>query len=115
MFIFSIPVGLFVVVIESNAPVPAGISVNSDRTLTGYLTASLDSNQISGSGTLFESELKVGDNIQIKGSTTDFTVKVESIQLEHKSIEVAKSGDDIGIKVDQKARRGDKVYLIQND
>ena len=60
-------------------------------------------------------KLKVGDNIQIKGSTTDFTIKVESIQLEHKSIEVAKSGDDIGIKVDQKARRGDKVYLIQKD
>ena len=60
-------------------------------------------------------ELKVGDNIQIKGSTTDFTVKVESIQLDHKSIEVAKSGDDIGIKVDQKVRRGDKVYLIQKD
>ena len=60
-------------------------------------------------------DLKVGDNIQIKGSTTDFTVKVESIQLEHKSIEVAKSGDDIGIKVNQKVRRGDKVYLIQKD
>ena len=60
-------------------------------------------------------ELKVGDNIQIKGNTTDFTVKVESIQLDHKSIEVAKSGDDIGIKVDQKVRRGDKVYLIQKD
>ena len=60
-------------------------------------------------------KLKVGDNIQIIGSTTDFTIKVESIQLEHKSIEVAKSGDDIGIKVDQKTRRGDKVYLIQKD
>ena len=60
-------------------------------------------------------KLKVGDNIQIKGNTTDFTVKVESIQLDHKSIEVAKSGDDIGIKVDQKVRRGDKVYLIQKD
>ena len=60
-------------------------------------------------------KLKVGDNIQIKGSTTDFTIKVESIQLEHKSIEVAKSGDDIGIKVNQKARKGDKVYLVQKD
>jgi len=60
-------------------------------------------------------KLKVGDNIQVKGSTTDFTIKVESIQLEHKSIEVAKSGDDIGIKVDQKVRRSDKVYLIQKD
>ena len=60
-------------------------------------------------------ELKIGDNIQIKGSTTEFTFKVESIQLEHKSIEVAKSGDDIGIKVDQKARKGDTVYLIQKD
>ena len=62
-----------------------------------------------------DGELQVGDHIQVKGSTTDFSCKVESIQLEHKSIEMAKSGDDIGIKVDQKARRGDKVYLIQKD
>jgi len=60
-------------------------------------------------------ELRVGDYIQIKGGTTDFSYKVESIQLDHESIEVAKSGDDIGIKVDQKARRGDKIYLIQKD
>ena len=60
-------------------------------------------------------ELKVGDYIQIQGSTTDFSIKVESIQSEHESVEIAKSGDDIGIKVDQKARRGDKVYLIQKD
>ena len=57
-------------------------------------------------------KLQVGDHIQIKGSTTDFSCKVESIQLEHESIELANSGDDIGIKVDQKVRRGDKVYLI---
>ena len=60
-------------------------------------------------------KLQVGDYIQIKGSTTDFSIKVESIQLEHKSIETAKSRDDIGIKVDQKVRRGDKVYLIQEN
>ena len=60
-------------------------------------------------------KLQVGDSIQIKGGTTDFSCKVESIQVEHESIEVAKYGDDIGIKVNQKARRGDKVYLIQAD
>ena len=60
-------------------------------------------------------KLQIGDHIQIKGGTTDFSCKVESIQLDHKSVEVANSGDDIGIKVDQKARRGDKVYLIPKD
>ena len=57
-------------------------------------------------------KLQVGDNIRIKGKTTDFSIKVESIQSEHESVETAKSGDDIGIKVDHKARRGDKVYLV---
>jgi len=58
------------------------------------------------------SELKVGDRIHVKGSATDFEQEVKSIQIERKPIEVAKPGDDIGLKVDEPVKKGDKVYLV---
>lgn len=57
-------------------------------------------------------ELKAGDTIHIVGHTTDLTQKVDSIQIEHEQVEVAKVGDSIGIKVDDRCRSGDKVFLV---
>ena len=59
-----------------------------------------------------EDELKLGDEISIEGRTTNFRQKVESMQIEHKPIEVARAGDSIGLKVIEKVREGDKVYKI---
>jgi putative protease len=56
--------------------------------------------------------LKVGDTISIQGHTTDFEVVVESIQIEHDSLEEAKAGDNVGIKVPEKVREHDVVYKI---
>jgi putative protease len=55
--------------------------------------------------------LKVGDVIHIKGHTTDFTQRVDSLQIEHESLTQAKKGDDIGLKVKDKVREHDVVYL----
>ena len=57
-------------------------------------------------------ELSVGDTIHIKGHTTDFTQEVESMQIEHQSVEKAEAGQGIGIKVKEKARAGDTVYKV---
>ena len=56
--------------------------------------------------------LSVGDTIRIKGKTTDIEQPIESIQIEHDSLESAKAGDDIGIKVTEKVREGDEVFKI---
>ena len=56
--------------------------------------------------------LKVGDTISIQGHTTDFEVLVESIQIEHDSLEEAKAGDNVGIKVPEKVREHDVVYKV---
>ena len=64
---------------------------------------------------IIDGELKIGDSIHLKGYSTDFSIKVESMQSENNAIDLAKKGDDIGIKVNQKVRRGDKVYLISKD
>ena len=61
---------------------------------------------------VLEGKLVVGDTIHIKGHTSDFTQKVESIQLEHKDINLAEKGADIGIKVKEHAREHDVVYRM---
>ena len=55
--------------------------------------------------------LKVGDIIRIKGSTTDFTQEVESMQIDREDVIEATNGDEVGIKVTEKVRPNDIVYL----
>jgi len=54
----------------------------------------------------------VGDTLHFKGATTDFNDTVDSIQIEHKAVDKAKSGQEVGIKVKDKVRDGDEVYLV---
>ena len=55
-------------------------------------------------------ELSVGESLHFKGATTDFSQKLESMQVEHENIEKAKPGDDIGLKTAERVREGDKVF-----
>ncbi|MEM3552648.1 MAG: EF-Tu/IF-2/RF-3 family GTPase [Candidatus Bathyarchaeia archaeon] len=57
-------------------------------------------------------ELKIGDTIRFKGATTDFTQKIESMQIEKKPVEKASAGASVGIKVNNKVRINDKIYKI---
>jgi len=54
--------------------------------------------------------LKVDDSITVTGATTDFTQVVRSMQIEHEQVEEAGAGDSIGLKVPERARKGDTVY-----
>lgn len=56
--------------------------------------------------------LSVGDTIHIKGHTTDFEQKIDSMQIEHQSVEKANPGDSIGIKVKDRVRGHDVVYKV---
>jgi len=58
-------------------------------------------------------KLKVGEKIHIKGNTTDFEEEVDSIQIDRKDVAEAKKGDHIGIKVSEKVRPNDKVFLME--
>jgi len=59
-----------------------------------------------------EGELRVGDTIHIVGHTSDFTQQIESMEIERAPIEVAKVGDEIGLKVSEHAREHDNVYRV---
>ena len=57
-------------------------------------------------------KLKIGDKVHIKGNTTDLETTVKEIQIERKPVKEAKKGEHIGIKVPDKVRPNDKVFLI---
>jgi translation initiation factor IF-2 len=54
--------------------------------------------------------LAIGDQIRIKGHTTDFDEKIPSMQIEHESVESVSAGQEVAVKVKGKTRRGDQVY-----
>ncbi len=60
-----------------------------------------------------EAPLKVGDTILIEGATTRLEQKVESMQVDRKPIEAGEPGQEIAIKVIDRVREKDKVYLIE--
>ncbi|MCM8790165.1 MAG: hypothetical protein NC938_00485 [Candidatus Omnitrophica bacterium] len=61
---------------------------------------------------LLKDGLKVGDEIYLKGHTTDFKEKVESMQLDHVPIQEGKKGQEIGLLVKERVRIGDSVYRL---
>jgi translation elongation factor EF-1alpha len=62
--------------------------------------------------TITGGELRTGDTIHIKGHTSDFEQVVESMQMEHETVDVARPGDQVGLKVIDHAREHDTVYLV---
>ena len=57
-----------------------------------------------------DGSIKVGDELHIKGHTSDFKQKVKSMQIEHDNVQIAEPGQSIGMKVDEPVRASDLVY-----
>jgi hypothetical protein len=54
--------------------------------------------------------LSVGDHILVKGPSTDFDQKVESMQIDRKEIYRVEGGQSVGLKLAQLAKEKDVVY-----
>jgi putative protease len=54
--------------------------------------------------------LTVGDRLLVKGPSTDFEQVVDSMQIEHKNIQRAETGQSIGLKTAQHVKVKDVVY-----
>lgn len=61
----------------------------------------------------FNTKVDVGEKVHFKGATTDFKEKIKSMQYDHNDVKFAKKNQEIGIKVKERARGGDKVYLVE--
>ena len=57
-----------------------------------------------------DGSIKVGDEIHVKGHTSDFKQKVSSMQIEHEKVELAEPGQSIGMKMNEPVRANDLVY-----
>ena len=61
----------------------------------------------------FGKAVPVGTKVAFKGATTDFEETIDSMQYDHKPIEEAPKGKQVGIKVGEKVHEGDLVYPVE--
>ena len=68
--------------------------------------------RINVAGVELSDTMRVGDTIHIKGHTTDLEQTVDSMQIEHDTVEEATAGQAVGIKVKDRVRQGDQVFKV---
>jgi hypothetical protein len=56
--------------------------------------------------------LRVGDTIHIKGHTSDFTQKIDSMQIDGVSVNEATVGQSVGLRTKEHAREHDQVFKV---
>ena len=62
---------------------------------------------------LVSGDLKVGDKIKLTDNTGgEFEQEIKSMQIEHAKIEIAKKGDEFGLKVDTPTKAKSDVVKV---
>lgn len=56
--------------------------------------------------------LRVGDRIHVVGHTTDETMTVDRMQIEHADVQSAGPGDDVAVHVAARVREHDEVRKV---
>ena len=56
--------------------------------------------------------LAVGDEIILRGQTTNFSQTVDSMEINKVKVDKAGKGQSIGLKVRERVRQGDDVYKV---
>ncbi|UCH05315.1 MAG: translation elongation factor-like protein [Candidatus Thorarchaeota archaeon] len=82
----------------------------SDKKLVGVVTRYFA--KIGVAAIMLEDTLKVGSKISVEGTTTNFEQNVASMQIDRADIQVGEAGQEIAIKVSDRVREKDKVYLL---
>lgn len=57
-------------------------------------------------------KIQVGDTLGFHGHTTNFKQKVDSLEIDHKAVETASKGKEVGLQVKARVRPHDVVYKI---
>ena len=60
-------------------------------------------------------ELHVGNTIHFVGAHTDYTQRIESMEINRNPVETVRAGDDVGIKVGDRVREHDVVYKVTEE
>ena len=70
-------------------------------------------NKISVAVFTTSSAIEMGDKLHFLGAHTDFLQEIQSMQIEHESVSEAGAGSEVALKVAQRVRKGDSVFLLQ--
>lgn len=89
---------------------PASVAVKEE--LVGEITHYFS--RISVVVIKLKAKIKVGDQIHIVGRKTDFTQRVNSLQIESVDVKEAKKGQLVGLKVMKEPSPGDRVFRKEN-
>jgi len=80
--------------------------------LVGVVTHYFD--KINVAALKLKAPLSVGDKVLFRSHLGDlFEQEITSMQIEHQSVQKAKKGAEVGIKVTQKVHEGNEVYLVE--
>jgi translation elongation factor EF-1alpha len=69
-------------------------------------------NKISVAVLQLEQDLQLGDVVHFLGAHTDFRQEITSMQIEHEPVTAGEAGEEVAVKVRQRVRGGDSVYLL---
>lgn len=58
-------------------------------------------------------DFSIGKEIIVQGQNTYFRQQLESVEFEGKKVKVVKRSQDVGIKMKEKARKGDLIYIVE--
>jgi putative protease len=56
--------------------------------------------------------VRVGDTIHVKGHTSDFTQKIDSMQIDNQAVGEATVGQSVGLRIKEHAREHDQVFKV---
>ena len=59
-----------------------------------------------------QDKIRVGDTLHFKGHTSDFTQKIDSMQIDNQEVSEAGVGHSVGMRVAQHARQHDQVFKV---
>jgi putative protease len=71
-------------------------------------------NRLNVAGVELTDSLKMDDWVQFRGATTDFQQRITSMQLNHRFVHEAHSGQQVGVLVADRVRAGDTVFLLED-
>ncbi|MEK7065720.1 MAG: hypothetical protein AAB938_00005 [Patescibacteria group bacterium] len=56
--------------------------------------------------------LRKGDHVKFKKGEEEIDETIISLQIDHKDVEAGKKGDEVAMKLSQKAKEGSSVYMV---
>lgn len=84
----------------------------TERKLVGKVVHYFSNISVAGVQTL--DRIAVGDLLLFIGHTTALEQTISSMELDHRPIEVAEKGQEVGIKVSDRVRPGDEIYRLSD-